>query len=252
MRSANHQRLDAALPLKREKAIASYALGLSGSVDLLQAEPMVDYTNLDRDLAVASQTRLFKPACDHEESDRVPKNTSARINSRVEAKVTSTRQHLTRSDFSSALDIFAADLDDPSTSTDTSKVTLSSFDRSFNIITTDLAPYIRTIVREYQVREEERVCMSSLLSAGGAAKRRQTRNAFAAMDGGRRSDRRARYFETWRKMGVDVGEVLGTGGEGWSVRTVGQGDGTTTGAGSVVEEDGEVLGGTQESDELHA
>jgi hypothetical protein len=162
----------------------------------------------------------------------------------VEAKNTSiTPPHLSRNDFSIAFDSLAYDPDDSSSGTGVFVVP-SSFDREFRVITTDLGPYIRTIAREHQRREEERMSMSNLLSAGG--KRRQTRVANAALDGGRRSERTARYFELLRKMHFNVSDALATGGESWSATS----SGTATGSNSVIEDEIWNLRSTQGSDEI--
>jgi hypothetical protein len=184
---------------------------------------------------------------DLEDSSLLQRSTHNDIISAVIRKTLPVDQNLTRNDFSQAFDVLAADPDDQFASS--TSVTASSFDREFTIIATDLAPYIRAISHVFQRRDEERLRMSNLLSAGG--RRRQTRNAFAAMDGGRRSDRRARYFETWRKLGVVVADVLKTGGQGWSVSYGEDGCETRTGTASGVEEAEGNLMSTQESDELH-
>lgn len=155
----------------------------------------------------------------------------------------SKQQPLSRQDFAAALDPLAYDPDDSSPGFG-SYIAASSFDREFGVITTDLAPYTRTIAREYQNREEERLRMSNLLSVGG--KRRQTRAANAAMDGGRRSERRARYFETLKKMEFNAGQVLATGGEGWHKDA----DTPGTATNSVTGDDIESLRGTEHSDHM--
>jgi hypothetical protein len=232
------------MPPLREKTIASHALGLSGFPDVLQVEPLVDYTSLDQQLAVATQLGLVHYSQNYRQSSDSynPSSVADDIIHAVEAK-TSTKAHLKlpRHDFSVAFDPLAYDPDDSSSGTGT-YVAVSSFDREFSVITTDLAPYIRTIARDYQLREEERLRMSNLLSAGG--KRRQTRAANAAMDGGRRSERRARYFELLRKMRFDADSVLATGGENWSSLPLG----SATGTNSVAGEEATSLKSTQESD----
>ena len=240
MRTPFGHPIDATAPPLREKTIASYVLGWTGYPNPLQADPVTDFSGLDKHLAVSCQLGAIQ-------SVRPQSTPSADILQAVQRKTTSPPSRLNRNDFSHALDIFAADPEDPSTSSTT--ITASSFDREFCIIATDLAPYIRSIAREYRLREEERIRMSNLLIAGG--KRRQTRNAFAAMDGGRRSDRRARYFEVWRKMGVDVKDVLGTAGEEWMSQSAVEDNQTGTGCASVAGDVEMNLGSSQDTDELH-
>jgi len=237
MREPQQQRIDPTQPELRAKTVSSYALGWTGLPNPLQVEPVTDYATFDKKLAVSSHLGVRNFTAEPQ-----PQLSSQIVIDAVEAKKSTHSQHLDRTNFSHALDVFASDPEDPSP---TNAITMSSFDREFRIITTDLAPYLRTIAREFQGREEERLRMSNLLSAGG--RKRQTRNAFAAMDGGRRGERKARYFETWRKMGVDASEVLGTGGEGWSCCAV---EGTGTATESLMGEEDGSLKGTQESEEV--
>ena len=99
----------------------------------------------------------------------------------------------------------------------------SSFDRPFEILTTDLGPYVRSIVAYDQRLEAKRVQMSNLLSVGGnGSKTRRTRSAFSAMEGGKRNQtRRERWFDAtlelnyalvmrtagpWGGIGAETGE----------------------------------------------
>ena len=234
MRAPSRQPIDATAPPLREKTIASYALGWTGFPNPLQADPVSDYAGLDKHLTISTQLRATDPL--RTSAD----NCAEDVIHSIEMRSESGSSRLSRNDFASALDVFAADPEDASMSIST--IIASSFDREFRVITTDLAPYLRTIAREYQIREEERLRMSNLLSQTG--RKRQTRNAYAAIDGGRRSDRKARYFEMWRKMGVDAKDVLATGGEGWvDMRAVD--DETRTGTASVIGDQGDSLRSTQ-------
>ncbi|KAI0996499.1 hypothetical protein K3495_g11682 [Podosphaera aphanis] len=73
----------------------------------------------------------------------------------------------------------------------------SQFDRPQRILSEDLAPYVRGIVA-YDLRlQREREKMSNLISEGGTAgkRRRTTRAAMSALEGGKRSEtRREKYF----------------------------------------------------------
>jgi hypothetical protein len=252
MRPMTEQLQDPSAPPMREKTVSSHALALSGRPDLLQAEPLHDCTNLDKELAIASHVRatgwLACADVDDVHLNPLQPSTTDNIIDAVMQKSCSFAQGLSRNDFSQAFDVLAADADDQFAST--TSVTACSFDREFSIIVTDLAPYIRAIAQEFQRREEEQLRMSSLLSAGGG-RQRQTRNAFAAMDGGRRGDRRARYYETWRKLGVVVEDVMRTGGKGWHVKYGGDGCGTRTETASAGEEMERSLMGSRDIDELH-
>ncbi|KAF2665087.1 P-loop containing nucleoside triphosphate hydrolase protein [Microthyrium microscopicum] len=114
-----------------------------------------------------------------------------------------TKPQLTRSDFARALDDLA---DDPSSTTDA--YILSSFDREFQVITCDLAPYIRVIARADLALEAERA--ASL--ASGSKRARTSRVSRGAADGSRRETVRR---ERWFPKELNLQLVMGTGiGEG--------------------------------------
>lgn len=89
----------------------------------------------------------------------------------------------------------------------------STFDRTFSIVTTDLAPYVRSIAAYDLHLEAKRLRASNLLSAGGKGKRvRTTRAARSALEGGRReTTRRERWFAD-----LDLTACLKTAGESWA------------------------------------
>ncbi|KIV99484.1 uncharacterized protein PV09_08904 [Verruconis gallopava] len=217
MRKPNKERLDSTLPPVGEKVVASYALGWHFTRNVLNAEPAVDYTGLDKKMAIASEWRAQRMLASWNSEHQRTFRASADIINAVETRISSLPPlKLTRKDFSLAFDPLAYDPDDPAPSSGGAFLA-SSFDREFSIITTDLAPYIRMIAREYQSRGEDRLRMGNLLSVGG--KKRQTRSAFSALDGGRRSERRGRYFELFGRMGLDMRHIFRTAGEQWAMRT---------------------------------
>lgn len=74
----------------------------------------------------------------------------------------------------------------------------SQFNRTQRILSEDLAPYVRGIVAIDMQRQQDREQKSNLLSVGGSMsgkKRRTTRAAISALEGGARTEtRRPRYF----------------------------------------------------------
>ncbi|KAF4591411.1 ATPase, AAA family protein [Ophiocordyceps camponoti-floridani] len=102
-------------------------------------------------------------------------------------------RHLTRQDLSLAFDPIAA----PSKVLQAaSHLEPSVFDRTLRLIVLDVAPWIRGIMA-YEARlMRDRAKLSGLLSQGGSLKRRRTtRAAYSALEGGeRRTTRRERYF----------------------------------------------------------
>ena len=136
-----------------------------------------------------------------------------------------------RKDFAHALDILAEPTD-----ADLGSLTISSFDREFRIITTDLAPYVRIIAAYDLQLEAQRLRLSGLLSVGGRPTKRirTTRAARSALEGGRRQNTRR---ERWFKKDLNLALVLETGGQGW------------TGRGSLVSAEDEGSVGTAETDD---
>jgi len=119
---------------------------------------------------------------------------------------------LSRSDFSLAFDPIS-EVEKYVWNT-SSTLEASSFDRNLAIISTDLAPYIRSIVAYDARLQEERARMSNLLSEGGrkGKRMRTTRAAMSALEGGARSTtRRDRYFSS--KLNSQF--VLKTGMPSW-------------------------------------
>jgi hypothetical protein len=119
----------------------------------------------------------------------------ADILSMIENQISSPEFVLTRQDLSLAFD----PISEPEKSYVGSNVQLeaSVFDRTKIIITTDLAPYVRSIVAYDAKLQQERSRMSNLLSEGGrkGKRMRTTRSAMSALEGGARSTtRRDRYF----------------------------------------------------------
>lgn len=113
----------------------------------------------------------------------------------IENQISSPEFVLTRQDLSLAFD----PISEPEKTYVWSNVLLeaSVFDRTMTIITTDLAPYVRSIVSYDGKLQEERSRMSNLLSEGGrkGKRMRMTRSAISALEGGARSTtRRDRYF----------------------------------------------------------
>ncbi|KAL7625931.1 hypothetical protein AAE478_002700 [Parahypoxylon ruwenzoriense] len=118
---------------------------------------------------------------------------------------------VTRFDFSLAFDPIAAS-EKPMAA---GYLDPSVFDRSMQIISLDIAPYVRSIVAYDQKLQQERLLKSNLLSEGGKPgkkRMRTTRSAYSALEGGSRAHtRRERYFS------VDINPhlVMRTGGKGW-------------------------------------
>lgn len=215
--------IDATQPPLTDKARLSFVEGYS----LLQADPIVDYANLDTHLAIDANLydarSTIGTVSNTDDSLNMTSSNPLDEQSMVSRILTHLISHytdhsLTRADFSTAFD----PISEPSTpalshSQTSNPLTPSSFDRPFGILTTDLAPYVRSIAAYDERLEARRLRLSGLLSAGGGAgsgKRvRTTRASRSALEGGKReTTRRERWFG--KRLNLDL--VLATGGRAWA------------------------------------
>lgn len=190
---------------------------------LVQADSVPDYANMDTRMAITNQLlihRIYSSLLDNDDTDDMIDGIVIKSKSLEHNLITEIQKHrspnqvqsqLTRAIFSAALDPLA---EAPSTSlTAPTAMTASCFDREFSIIVTDIAPYVRSIAAHDLTIEQQRMKISTLLSAGGGAKKmRMTRASRSAVEGGRReTTRRERWFDKTLNLGL----VLRTAGQGW-------------------------------------
>lgn len=123
---------------------------------------------------------------------------------------------VSRMDFAFAFDPIAT----PDTGPQPSVLYLepSVLDRTFKLITLDVAPYVRSIVAYDSQLQKQRLKMSTLVSEGGrgaqgSKRMRTTRAALSALEGGSRSTTRG---ERWFKADINPYLVAKTAGEGWN------------------------------------
>jgi DNA polymerase III delta prime subunit len=215
------QRVDCTLPDLSEKELSNYITDSRH----INAEPPPDYTNFNKRLAISmllqasrlsSVTSNFKqePQKDQKRSSPLSDQTllGAILTQQSSSEIKSA---LDRSNFSNAFDILAEDPSSTLVGSQTYALIASSFDREFSIIVTDLAPFVRIIAAHDIHLEEERLSMSSLLSAGGRStkKLRMTKASRSAAVGGKReSTRRERWFD----KNLNLIKVMETGGRDWA------------------------------------
>jgi DNA polymerase III delta prime subunit len=210
---------DPSLPPIADKELSGFTL----VAPVIQVDHVSDFTNFDTEIFVTSHLSIQRAFGSHNIlGTPVPLSADTLTQTILQHKHKElTKQSLTWPDFSEAFDILASP---PSTTLELSKsyqLIASSFDRTFQIITADLAPYVRSIVAYEHVREAERIKMSTLLSEGGTRKRpRTTRASRVAMEGGRRETKRR---ERWFDKELSFSSVMATAGS-WA------------GLGSLVEE----------------
>ncbi|KAI5920463.1 hypothetical protein F4810DRAFT_414066 [Camillea tinctor] len=206
--------MDATDPSVPAKSRDDYIIGRQ----LIEATPLShfntfssDFSSTMRNLA-RKQLRTDRPV--HESVLPFPPlNESQAINEIEDCLADSLKaeEGITRSDYSVAFDpiavsekVMAGGYLDPSV-----------FDRTMEMITLDIAPYVRSIVTYDQQLQQERRSRSTLLSEGaqpGKKRMRTTRSAYSALEGGSRASiRRERYFTA----DINPYLVMRTGGKGW-------------------------------------
>ncbi|KAF3042888.1 hypothetical protein E8E12_004150 [Didymella heteroderae] len=254
----HHQQLDPTLPSMTDKERLSYTT----DAPLLQVDPLIDFLGLDTALSTTTHllTSRLSPDLSH---SRVRVASQAPSTSLEQSYAQTILSHkpgrasspsLSRSAFS-CLDILATPSSpfntypDPDTRSSYNLVA-SSVDRTLRIITTDIAPYVRSIVACELVLESQRIMLGNLLSEGGRSRRaRTTKASRTAMEGGERQlKRRERWFH--RDLSFEL--VMRTAGSGWAgMGWKGEGEGEESSvAGSVTEtQRSESLAGTQKSTE---
>jgi DNA polymerase III delta prime subunit len=228
-----NQPADPTLPPLLDKTRLSYTL----DARLLQADRQSDF--LQFDTSICTQTHLLARRISPRGSDPIPASTTTSTSESdyaqaiLRTRETKAKQvKLSRTNFSYALDTLAAPPDQYLFGGTSFNLTPSSFDRTFSIITLDLAPYVRSIVAHEQILESQRIRLSNLLSAGGTGKRaRTTRASRVALEGGvRETKRRDRWFDN----NLNFELVMATAGKewagmGWRSEDAGEGDGSVTG-----------------------
>lgn len=251
------QPMDPTLPSITAKERLSYTI----DAPLLQVDPVTDFLGLDTALATTTHlltSRLF-PDQTAPRAHNAPQSPSLSLEQSHTHHILAHKRQpashtpLSRSSFS-VLDILATppspfntypDLDHRSSF----NLVATSLDRPFYILTTDIAPYIRSIVAHELVLETQRIRLGNLLSEGGRAKRaRTTKASRTAMEGGERQlKRRERWFH--RDLNFDL--VMRTAGGGWAGmgwKSEGPEEGSVEG--SVTETQGSgSLAGTQRGDD---
>jgi DNA polymerase III delta prime subunit len=212
------QPADPTLPPIFSKLRQSYTL----AAPLLQTDPQSDFLRLDT--SICTQTHLLarhafpilsnlaSAPTGHEDITEL--GYAKKILDIKEKDARSKEGQLSRPYFSYAFDILAAPPDQLLFERTSFNLTASSFDRTFNIITLDLAPFVRSIVAHEQILETQRLRTSNLLSGGGNGKRaRTTRASRVALEGGvRETKRRDRWFDA--ELSFEA--VMATGGKEWA------------------------------------
>ncbi|KAL5430195.1 hypothetical protein PMIN07_010248 [Paraphaeosphaeria minitans] len=240
------ERTDPSLPHLTDKIRLSYTL----AAPVLQVDHVTDFGQFDT--RMLTQTHLqIQRACggrpvlvlDAEQAMSIPCTEQGFTSALLDHK---DRQRceiqLSRPDFSRAFDLLANPPDSHPALGTSYNLIASSFDRTFRIVTEDLAPYVRSIVASELVLETQRIRLGNLLSEGGRSgskRQRTTRAARTALEGGTRDTKRR---ERWFGAELNRTLVMGTAGQGWA----GLGSGGVEAAGG---SEGTSVAGTQAGSE---
>lgn len=207
---------DASLPPISDKTRLNYTI----SAPLIQVDPRTDLLSFDTSLYIQSRLLLHRAYPDFTPPSPSPPSVATAMKYSQAILLSQNKPAhdalLTRADFASALDVLASPPDSQLPERMSYNLSLSSFDRTFSIITLDLAPYVRSIIAHEQMLETKRARIVKLLGQGQgqATKRaRTTRAARTALEGGvRESKRRDRWFEG----NLEYERVMGTAGRDWA------------------------------------
>lgn len=212
------QPTDPSLPEITDKARLNYTL----AAPVLQVDHITDFSHLDADLQITTHLLTRRAFGKRDPSTSATHNPLPSTEAALTAAILRTKAHqfqsqpLTRPAFSLAFDLLAFTPDSAPALNTSYNLTASSFDRTFNIVVEDLAPYVRSIVANELVLENQRIRLGNLLSEGGTRtgkRQRTTRAARTALEGGSRDTKRR---EHWFNEGLNRVLVMGTAGKAWA------------------------------------
>lgn len=182
--------LDTVAPQAAAKARDDFIIGY----ELLQADTMVSYTMLDKEIAIWIKSQA-RELLQFDGLARFEAPSEAQVSAKIADLGCRRDDLICRQDFSIAFDPIA----EPERNTVQSASLLehSVFDRTTTTIAVDVAPYVRSIVAYDAKLQQERARLSNLLSEGGrrGKRLRTTRSALSALEGGaRKTTRPEKYF----------------------------------------------------------
>ncbi|TQS35597.1 hypothetical protein Golomagni_03979, partial [Golovinomyces magnicellulatus] len=190
--------LDPSLPKISKKILGEYPLANK----LVEASSITSYTIIPRSIPLCIRSRarnLLQITLKLEFGPKLrldlPSSTESRIIDSIRKHPNASSEMLHRTYFSQAFDPISYPCVQLSCTT-SSFMDSSQFDRTKRIISEDLAPYVRGIVAYYVRLQQEREKMSHPIEGcTGGKRRRTTRAAISAIEGGRRCETRPeRYF----------------------------------------------------------
>lgn len=203
---STHATMDASLPEASSKSRTNYIEGMA----LWESNEKIDYSDTPAKIAITSAIlacnafRWEASADDH----LTPTNLLRCIQNA--GKEDDSR--LSRRDFA-CFDAISM----PGSASTHGGLELSAFDGPLSQLSTDLAPYARSIAQYDLSLEEQRERLGEIMADGHKAKRaRTTRAARSALEGSQRGNTRR---ERWFTKELDLEAVLATGGPDWPKTT---------------------------------
>jgi len=197
--------LDSTQPQMPERARSDYIEGLA----LLQTDERIDYSEFDTQLNVTVSKLMSKR---YGMGKHLLDTSKEQILSRTchGSPLLEATTPLSRHQFSLAFD----PISEVAAHTQTFALAYSAFDGPLSTISTDIAPYVRSIVQFDLALEEQRLRLSHLLGGNTVTGKRSrtTRAARSALEGGKRESTRR---ERWFPAELDFNAVLATGGQSW-------------------------------------
>lgn len=196
--SAMREIVDPGVPDMPAKMREDFSLGRQ----LLDVEPVTAQASLERDITTTLSSTVRQclmgytnATGNHKAASLIGPVDEPKAISILESSFKKIESRLTRMDLAQAFDPIAVSESSPSTHLEP-----SVFDRTFNLINLDVAPWVRSIVTFDEQLAKERKKLSNLLSEGGDGGKRKrfrnTRAAYSALEGGeRKSTRREKYFQ---------------------------------------------------------
>jgi DNA polymerase III delta prime subunit len=199
---STHDNADASLPETLLKSRANYIEGMA----LLDSNDKIDYSDTPARIAVTSAVL----ACNAFRSEAAAKDylTPSHLLCCIKSASKEGGSRLSRRDFA-CFDAISM----PTSASTNGGLELSAFDGPLPQLSTDLAPYVRSIAQYDLSLEEQRERLGEIMGEGHKAKRaRTTRAARSALEGSQRGSTRR---ERWFTKELDLDAVLATGGSAW-------------------------------------
>jgi len=199
---STHANMDASLPETLPKSRTNYIEGMA----LLDSNDKIAYSDTPARIAISSVVMAYNAFAS--EAAAIDHPTPSTLLRCIQDSGKADESKLSRRDF-----VCFDPISVPTSPSIHSGLELSAFDGPLSQLSTDLAPYVRSIAQYDLSLEEQREKLGEIMGDGHKAKRaRTTRAARSALEGSQRGNTRR---ERWFSKGLDLPAVLATGGSDW-------------------------------------